>query len=172
MRVLASRLPDKVKPPFPSLDMGVCHILELSNVNSCCEVAYFTCSATNSAQRISSFLPVDFSNNSVCSIRRMPWSAKRREKPYFTCVATNSAQRTSSFLPVDFSNSSVCSIRRMPLVTKKKKKTYFICVATNSAQRISNFLPVDFSNNSSEYARVFIALSSVRTKPWSYLWVK
>jgi hypothetical protein len=53
---------------------------------------YFTCVATNSAQRTSSFLPVDFSNNSVCSIRHMPWAAKRKEKPYFTCVATNSAQ--------------------------------------------------------------------------------
>ena len=176
------------------------------------EKTYFTCFATNSAQRISSFLPIDFSNSSVCSIRRIPWAAKRRKNllhlrchklspediqllarrffeqlsllnPSYAVGTKNKKKPTSPALPqtqprghpascpstfrtTQFAQSVIC------LGHQKEEKTYFTCVATNSAQRTSSFLPVDFSKSSSEYARVFIALSSVRTKPWSYLCVK
>jgi hypothetical protein len=94
------------------------HNLHLDEVG----MVYFTCVATNSAQRTSSFLPVDFSNSSVCSICRMPWAPKDKKKPYFTCVATNSAQRTSSFLPVDFSNSSIGFIQSTHWIPSKREK--------------------------------------------------
>jgi len=103
--------------------------------------------------------------------QRIGYQVKEKRKTLLHPCSNKLSPEDIQFFARRLSNSFKDSIRCMPW-SPKRKKTYFTCVATNSAQRTSIFFPVDSSNIESEYARVFIALSSLRTSPWSYLCVR